>query len=82
MRDLRGASADEGAHALGLEGGGALGLPMKRMRAHELAFDLVNGLGGGQEPFDALGRGRVLMLEERRVRMLDRRHPPPWRRIR
>src|SRR5262245_4558710 len=72
MRHLRGAGADEGAHTLGLEGGGTLWLADEAdERAHELAFDLVDGVGRGQEPFDALGRGRVLMLEERRMRVLD-----------
>ena len=72
MRHLRGAGAHEGAYALGFECRGASRLADEAdERADDLAFDLVDGVGRRDEPLDPLGGGGVLMLEERRVRVLD-----------
>jgi hypothetical protein len=73
MRELRGASADECTDPLRLECGGAPRLADEaNERAHQLAFDLVDGVGRGKQPFHPLGNGRVAMLEECRMRVLDR----------
>ncbi len=70
---LRGAGAHECAYAFGLEGRGPTRLADEaNERADQLAFDLVDGLGCGQQPLDPLGGGGVLMLEECRMGVLDR----------
>ena len=73
VRHLRGARAQEHAYALRLECRGAPRLADEEdERAHDLAFDPVDRVGCGEEPLDPLGGGRVLMLEKRRMRVLDR----------
>ena len=73
MRELRGASADECTDPLRLECGGAPWLADEaNERAHQLAFDLVDGVRRRKQPFHALGNGRVAMLEECCMRVHDR----------
>ena len=73
MGHLRGACADECAHALGLEGCGPARLADEaNERADQLAFDLVDGVGRRQQPLDPLAGGRILMIEECRMGVLDR----------
>src|SRR5262249_23246059 len=62
----------ECAHAFGFEGRGAPWLAdQANERTDKLPFDLVDGVSSGEEPLDALGRGRVTMREKCRVRVLD-----------
>ena len=73
MRHLRDAGAQEDADPLGLEGRGAPRLADEAdERADDLALDPVDGVGRRQQPLDALGGGRILMLEEGFVRVPDR----------
>ena len=73
VRQLRGAGADEGAGALGLEGRGAPRLADDAdERANEFGLDLVHGVGRRQQPFDAFRRRRVLVRQIRLVGVLHR----------